>query len=143
MSYKVGRDGIISFKTNSLSHVKQLYKEEWYFEAITTLHSSIEFLMNLIFTVYCVKNRKTDKTKMVHIKFLSISKVLYGLGLIDEPLLKELKKFNTYRNKASHEIFRFKIKKKQTDEWFKIGLRIEKKISKILMNMGPFKSKTK
>ncbi len=137
MSYKIDSDDRISFKTDVQTHTNELYSGGWYFEAITTLHASIEFTMNLIFKLYCVSKLNTkNPEKNIFIKFLPISKVLYKLEQIDEPTFDELKKFNSYRNKCAHEIFTFQIRKSQTDEWFELGTKLQNKILRISIQLA-------
>ena len=131
MSPTSNKEEIIAFTKDVITHVKEAYKKKNYVEAITVLHESIEFEMNLLFSVFCftkIEGKVRDGKEIPGIKYTSLTRVLLHMNLITKEIFYDLKKFHALRNEIVHELFRLKIKKSKLEPTFNLGIKLHNEI---------------
>lgn len=137
MEFREGGKGI----TISKSYIEKSYKEGHYIESLVLIHYVINGFMNRTFDLITssfdplrFQKRATQKSllRVSNYSFLTIVNILFDMGVYDEGLHGRLKRFNSCRNKAAHELFIHLPERSELDNQCEFGIELWNEIYSIL-----------
>ena len=132
--------------TVSIEYIKKSFDEGHFFESILLTHYFLERQMNGIFQMsisilkpgysplagrFLLEGKRKNAPLGLDYNFRTIAKILFDLGVFDKELYRKMRRFNTNRNEIAHRALQELPTNKQITSYFRLGMELVEKISKI------------